>query len=512
MADEKILIFIPTYNEVDNVRTIYGRLKALGLDADILFLDDHSPDGTGAVLDELAVADPRVNVIHRSGKLGIGSAHQDGIRWAYDHDYSTLITMDCDFSHSPEYIHDFMRLSSHGDVVVGSRYMDKASLDEWNILRKFLTHLAHFLTNTLLKMPYDATGAFRLYNLRTIPPQVFGLVESKGYSFFFESLYILFLNGFSIKEFPIKLPTRTYGHSKMTLRGAMNSFNHLWRICVRTWTRRDSFIYAESMRPNYRALIGKSDLYIPSGKHNPLKVQTEWDSYWNKERKSENIFYDLIAVFYRVFIIRRILNHFIRKHFVKNSQVLHAGCGSGQVDAGVARWAELSALDISTKALEIYTKTNPSVKEVVHGDIFNLPFERERFDGIYNLGVMEHFTAEEIECIVNEFNKVLKPGGKMVLLIPPEYGLSVIFLKGVHYVLNDLLKKNVQLHPAEISRVQSKKQAKAQYEKFGLKMVDYYFGPMDAFTYAVVVLEKPLSSVKQHKENEFTGNYSATQN
>ncbi len=490
MSDNTILVFIPTYNEADNVRTIYGQLKALGLEMDILFLDDNSPDGTGKILDELAADDPRVSVIHRSGKLGIGSAHQDGIRRAYERGYKTLITMDCDFSHTPEYIHDFLKLSDQADIVVGSRYMEEGSLNDWNLYRKFLTHVGHFLTDSLLRMPYDATGAFRLYNLHQIPHGVFNLVQSSGYSFFFESLYILFLNNFSVKEFAIKLPTRTYGHSKMTLQGAMRSFLHLLRICLRTWTRRDSFIYSEPLRPDFKMFLGTNDPYLPDGGRSPLKVQKEWDVYWNKERKSENMLYDLIAVFYRVFIIRRILDHFIRKHFVRGTKVLHAGCGSGQVDQGAARWVRLSALDISIKALEIYKKTNPTVRDIAHGDIFNIPYQPETFDGIYNLGVMEHFTVEEIGRILKEFDRILKPSGKMVILVPPENGLSVIFLKAVHYLLNDVLKKNVQLHPPEISRPRNKEHARQIYEQGGLKMVDYYFGIMDVFTYAVIVLEK----------------------
>lgn len=487
---DKKLIFIPTYNEAQNVRIIYERIKALGLDTDILFLDDDSPDGTGKIIDGMIQADSRLSVIHRKGKLGIGSAHQDGIRWAYDRGYTTLITMDCDFSHSPEYIHDFIRLSSEADIVVGSRYMAQGSLDEWNLYRKFLTHIGHFLTNALLKMPYDATGAFRLYNLTKIPHGVFTLVKSTGYSFFFESLYILFLNNFSIKEFPIKLPTRTYGNSKMTLHGAARSLMHLIRICLRTWTRRESFIYIPPAQIVKQSFHGSDKPYTSSSANSSAQVQKEWDVYWNKDKKSENILYDLIAVFYRVFIIRGILDDFTRKHFVRGSKVLHAGCGSGQVDEGVVRWVQLSALDISDKALEIYRKTNPTVRDVVQGDIFNLPYPADTFNGIYNLGVMEHFTEDEIKKILQDFNRVLKPGGKMVILVPPEKGLSVIFLRGVHYILNQVLRKGIQLHPAEISRPRNRAHARAMYEQFGLKMVDYYFGVKDAFTYAVIVLEK----------------------
>ncbi len=277
----------------------------------------------------------------------------------------------------------------------------------------------------------------------------------------------------------------------MTFQGAVRSTMHLIRIYFRTWTRRESFYFFAPVQDVKADFRGVEKPYTAAGSNSPAQVQKEWDVYWNKDRKSENVLYDFIAVFYRVYIIRGILDHFTRKHFFRGSKVLHAGCGGGQVDEGVTRWVQLSAIDISHKALEIYRKSNPTVRDVVHGDIFNLPYPAETFHGIYNLGVMEHFDEEEIKKILQDFNRVLKPGGRMVILVPPEYGLSVIFLKVVHYILNDVLKKGVQLHPAEISRPRNKAHAKAMYEHFGLQMIEYYFGLKDAFTYAVIVLEKP---------------------
>jgi dolichol-phosphate mannosyltransferase len=215
MTDKKILVMIPTYNERDNVPKMCRELYGIGLSADVLFIDDNSPDGTGQLLDELSEKIPRIKVIHRSGKLGIGSAHLDGIQWAYSQGYSHLITMDCDFTHSPDNIPDLLRFSDDFDVVVGSRYMLKNSLSGWNFWRKCITRIGHLLTTRLLNIPYDATGAFRLYRIDRVPKELFGLVSSRGYSFFFETLTILNLNGYRIKEIPIALPARTYGHSKL---------------------------------------------------------------------------------------------------------------------------------------------------------------------------------------------------------------------------------------------------------------------------------------------------------
>jgi len=227
---QRRLVFIPTYNECENVENLFKGILDLELELDVLFMDDHSPDGTGKILDGLAKKHPNLKVIHRSGKLGIGSAHREGIRWAYAHGYKVLITMDSDFTHPPEYIASLLDNAGDYDVVVGSRYMLPGSLKEWNWYRKFLTCLGHFLTVFFLRFKYDATGALRLYRLDKIPSHAFDLVHSQGYSFLYESLFILNFNKFRIKEIPIKLFARSYGHSKMCLRDIWQSFQLLMVI------------------------------------------------------------------------------------------------------------------------------------------------------------------------------------------------------------------------------------------------------------------------------------------
>jgi len=231
MHDQRTLICVPTYNEADNVVVLFEQLCALSLpDTDILFIDDNSPDGTGRILDQLAAKYPVLTIMHRQGKQGIGSAHLAGIAYAYDHGYDVLITMDADFTHSPAYIHDFIRSAPGYDIVISSRYMDKDSLQGWNLLRRSLTFTGHQLTTRLLKMRFDVTGAFRLYQLKNIPRQAFTMVRSRSYSFFFESMFILNFNRFRIVEIPIKLPPRTYGHSKMRMKDVMQSVKFLFVI------------------------------------------------------------------------------------------------------------------------------------------------------------------------------------------------------------------------------------------------------------------------------------------
>ena len=228
------LLFVPTYNERENVENMVRQLLALDLDADLLFLDDGSPDGTGKVLDRLAAEIPRLSVMHRAGKQGIGTAHQQGIRHAYALDYDELVTLDCDFTHKPSDIPRLLDALRGHDLATGSRYMESGSLPDWNILRRSLTGVGHFLTRRLLSIPHDATGALRAYDLRRIRPDIFDAVEAGGYGFFFESMLVLTRAGYSVGEFPIVLPARTYGTSKMTTTETLKSGMRLMVLWART--------------------------------------------------------------------------------------------------------------------------------------------------------------------------------------------------------------------------------------------------------------------------------------
>ncbi len=230
MTKNDTIVFIPTYNERENVEEMVRQLKELNLPFDILFVDDNSTDGTKEILNEMVNRHQNIKVIHRPAKLGIGSAHLTGIHYAFNNGYRILITMDCDFTHSPKDIPIFLKTAGTVDIVVGTRFMCDDSLKEWNMYRKTLTKLGHFLTRTLLKIPYDATGAFRAYNLKKIQKEVFYNIVSPGYAFFFESLFLLNRMGYKIVEIPINLPARTYGHSKMNYKEICRSLLQLFKL------------------------------------------------------------------------------------------------------------------------------------------------------------------------------------------------------------------------------------------------------------------------------------------
>ena len=473
----KPLVFIPTYNERDNVTPLCEEIQGLGLDLDILFVDDNSPDGTGRVLEELAARYPNVRVAHRKGKLGVGSAHYDGIRKAYDDGYRILITMDCDFTHPPRHIVDLLAEAETADVVVGSRYLAKRSLAGWNLVRKLLTWTGHALTRVLLGMKQDATGALRLYRLDRIPRQAFDLVSSKGYSFFFESLYILNFNGFRIREIPIALPPRTYGHSKMTFR----EIRHSVALLVSTW------LTARFNQEKFRV----GEVLPPEAIDPTLKDDQSWDEYWKDQKNLGGTVYATIAAVYRKMIIKRTLNHFAGRYFAAGAEVLHAGCGGGQVDVDLARRVRITGLDISVNALNLYQRTNGVGCRVLHGSIFKIPLGAGSMDGIYNLGVMEHFTEPDIDRILAEFRRVLRDNGRIIIFWPPEFGTSVVFLKGVTWTLENVFRrKNVRLHPDEITRVRSRGHVTRIFERNGFRVARYYFGPKDFFTHSIIVAEK----------------------
>ena len=221
--EKDLLIFVPTYNEKDNVRLIIEGLRFNLPGVPILFCDDNSPDGTSSLLRELANEFGDIEVVTREGKLGIGSAHKFGIRRAAELGYRRLLTLDCDLTHQPS---DCARFARHegGDVVVGTRFKGSNSLADWNLVRKYITRAGHIATCILLGMPYDATGALRRYNLKRLGSDWLSEVKSDGYAFFFESLMVLDRKGAEIEEIPIDLPKRTYGSSKMC-------FAELFRSC-----------------------------------------------------------------------------------------------------------------------------------------------------------------------------------------------------------------------------------------------------------------------------------------
>ena len=221
------LIATPTYNEAGNIAALLRQLHALGLDADYLVIDDGSTDGTSDIVLELASEIPKLKLMQRGSKKGVGSAHIDALKYAKSSGYKKLVTLDADFSHQPADVPRLLKATRDFQVVLGTRFSDPKSLEEWSPTRKAITHFGHFLTRVLLHIPYDASGGLRVYDLRAISIRLIESIRGTDYEFFFESITLLDMAGLRIGEVSIKLPARAYGHSKMRIGHAVKGLQRL---------------------------------------------------------------------------------------------------------------------------------------------------------------------------------------------------------------------------------------------------------------------------------------------
>ena len=235
MDKSKVMVVIPTYNEADNLPTLMGELLTLGLPGlQILVVDDDSPDGTGRVADDLARRQPdRVHVLHRSGKLGLGTAYRAGFQYALEHGADYVVQMDADFSHSPAYIPQFLDAIEACDVVVGSRYVAGGSLDErWGWGRYFLSWWANSVyTRMILGLKVkDATAGFKCWRRATLQGIGLDRVRSNGYVFQVEMAYLTEKLGYCFVEVPIHFEDRRIGQSKMTGQVKVEAALRTWEI------------------------------------------------------------------------------------------------------------------------------------------------------------------------------------------------------------------------------------------------------------------------------------------
>jgi dolichol-phosphate mannosyltransferase len=230
---EKNLIVVPTYNEAQNLEKLVREIRRVD-GSDILVVDDRSPDGTGAIADELARALPGVSVIHRAGKLGLGSAHIRGMERAAERGYATVLTMDADFTHPPEYIPKLRQalVEMEADLVVGSRYLRKDGIADWAMWRRAVTRTADFLTSALLDLRFDATNALRIYRVATLDLDAIRAIRADGYSFMFEVLFVCRAGGMRIEQIPVHLPLRQGGKSKISRGEVLKAIRSLLRLSL----------------------------------------------------------------------------------------------------------------------------------------------------------------------------------------------------------------------------------------------------------------------------------------
>ena len=220
------------------------------------------------------------------------------------------------------------------------------------------------------------------------------------------------------------------------------------------------------------------------------KIEDEWDVYWKKSSKKNNIkkYYDFIASLYRNYLIGPSFRYYIKKNFKINTDLLHAGCGGGEVDTFITNNYRITAVDISSQALKLYKEMNPNVL-TRKSDIFEMNLHNKKFDGIYNLGVIEHFDQQKFIELMLHFKTHLKKNGKIILFWPPKFGLSVIALHIIHFFINKVFRLKVKLHPDEPFKYESKSKLKKILEPMGFRIRDTHFNYKDAFTYCVITIE-----------------------
>ncbi len=216
---EKVLIIVPTYNERDNIRPLVTGIlyNTRNYDAEILFIDDGSPDGTGEEIKKIQNEEPRVKLIERGRKMGLGRAYVEGFNYAIKNGYSLVFEMDADLSHRPEYLPDFLELAKEYDLIIGSRYVKGGGVKNWSVWRKFISRAGNIYARLILGFPFrDSTAGFKCFRtevLKAISPET---LSSEGYSFQRENVWRAWRKGFRIKEFPIIFYEREQGKSKMS--------------------------------------------------------------------------------------------------------------------------------------------------------------------------------------------------------------------------------------------------------------------------------------------------------
>jgi dolichol-phosphate mannosyltransferase len=235
---ERALVIIPTYNECANIERLIPLILAQDPRLEVLVVDDNSPDGTGDVVECLSAQNPRVHVLHRQAKLGLGTAYVAGFRWALERDYAYMFEMDADFSHDPVHLNEFLAAIQQADVVIGSRYnKGRVTVVNWPMSRLILSYAANAYARRVTGVPLDdLTGGYKIFRRRVLEAIDLSAVRSNGYAFQIEMDFRAWKRGFRIVEIPITFVDRSEGVSKMSRRIVREAIWMVWRL--RWWSVR----------------------------------------------------------------------------------------------------------------------------------------------------------------------------------------------------------------------------------------------------------------------------------
>lgn len=401
---KRILIAIPTYNEANNVRPLLELLAKVDLQFDLLFIDDNSPDGTAELLESMRSDWPNMSVLKRSGKLGIGSAHKCALEYAYGHHYDYLATLDADLTHDPGelpkmlakagYLPSGQDVAGGAEIVVASRHLLPDSLPGWNMMRRFLTKAGYLMTRFFLKMPYDATGALRVYDLKAIPEQLWSLIQSDGYAFFYESLFILWHNGYLVAEIPVKLPARTYGSSKMSYQQMFVSVLRLVSIYTRVRATPELFRFK------------------------PREAEHTVDNPWRRVSDSAllqtplTLVFDLMALKLHAWFSLPHIDHLAHRYFKPEFKVLRLGCRNELIDRNLRHWLNILSVDESADQVYHYNRTNRPYSLAKVAALSEL---EGTYDAAYAWEDLERRDDGQLAAAAKECFRLLKPGARLLL-------------------------------------------------------------------------------------------------
>jgi dolichol-phosphate mannosyltransferase len=237
MTTARTLVALATYNEVGNLPGLVDEVLRVLPAAEILVVDDNSPDGTGCWCDERAASEPRLHCLHRRGKLGLGSATLEAIRFALARDYDVFVTLDADWSHDPAYLPALVAATERADVVIGSRYVAGGAIEGWPWHRRVLSRSINALDRVALRLPVrDSSGAFRAYRVAKLRELRLEQIRSGGYAYLEEILWHLDRLGATFAEVPITFRQRRAGESKINLREAVGKLGTILRLSLRRRT------------------------------------------------------------------------------------------------------------------------------------------------------------------------------------------------------------------------------------------------------------------------------------